>query len=157
MSARGTDKEAKDAANMKIGDYADAKPYDRGPLNKLQYGIQKPHSPSVFNRVSDIAMGLGTYIASNNPYSFENLRDAAYDEYQMWRIENEKNATDVEKKAKFNEYNEHVKKLRRFFKFKKGGKNKSRKSGKSRKNRKTRSRKNRKTRSRKNRKTRSRK
>ena len=106
--------------------------------------IHKKYSPSVFRRVSDIAKVLGAYAASKNPYSFENLRDDALDNYQRLH----KDATnDDERTAILNEYNAHVEKLRKFFKIvKKGGKNKSRKS---RKNRKTRSRKNRKTRSRK--------
>jgi hypothetical protein len=103
--------------------------------------IHKDHSPSVVDRVSVIAKGLGAYAASKYPFSFENKRDAALDEYKKWKTEHP-HASAHEIKAKFDEYNQKVQELRR----KHGGKKKSRKSrksgkSKSRKNRKTRSRK----------------
>jgi hypothetical protein len=148
MTEHGTAKEAKDAANMRTGNYADAKPYDRGTLNKLHYGIQKPHSPSVFDRVYAGLHNLQK-LASHLPLSSTNrfirARNAAQDEYKKWQTEHKDDSDEV-KTAKLDEYIERVKQLRRKYGDLKGGKKRSRKS---RKNRKTRSRKNRKTRSRK--------
>jgi hypothetical protein len=142
MSKDGSWKAAHAAANMPTGDYADAKPYDRGPLTPWKHsGIRKP---SVLDRVSAGLQNIKKF-ASHLPISSEywkiRANNKALDEYQKWNIANRKKATkyqatDEQKVARFNEYEASLK----------GGKNKSRKS---RKNRKTRSRKNRKTRSRK--------